>query len=69
MLSKVPGKLLDPMLLPRWPSGTSAAPQKNCPSQSTTLPHQSTEMILERASSHIKVTCPLVYSSCRPGKI
>ena len=26
--------------------------------QSTTWPHQSTEMTLERAASHIEVTCP-----------
>jgi len=32
-------------------------------------PYQSTEMTLERAANHIKVTALLVYSSCHHGKM
>jgi len=35
---------------------------------STMQPNQSTKMAFERATSHIKVTCPLVDSSCHHGK-
>ena len=56
------------MQLPSWPSGTSAVPQsfqlavhtqlahQVKEDYSTTQPHQSTEMTLEMATSHIKVT-------------
>jgi len=36
--------------------------------QSTAWPHPSIAKPLESTTGHIKVTCPLVDSSCRHGK-
>ena len=37
--------------------------------QSSTQPHESAAIQLQRAAGHIKETCPLVDSSCRHGKV
>jgi len=50
---------LDAVHFPGCPLGVSAAPLKSKRIlQSTTWPHQSTEMALARATSHIKVVRP-----------